>query len=291
MAAWKLTRREALGAAAGLCAAASRKVPVGAHIWVYSARQPGADATPVLEQAFRELSAAGMDAIELTNTVVMREGAVERIQDYSKRYELPVVGSSWSGSMWKKEEHPKILADAQELMSRIEKLKGRTLGVSVGGAGRKKTPAEFDAQAEILRKVMKICSDHGVVPNLHNHVYEAADGEYDLNNTLERVPEAKLGPDIGWLYRAKVDPVDFIRRRGKQMVFAHLRDEKADGKWPEAMGEGVMDYAAIGDALRAAGFAGDLMIELAHERDFTQTRPYGESFRISREYLRRVMKY
>lgn len=124
---------------------------------------------------------------------------------------------------------------------------------------------------------MKLSSDHGVVVNLHNHVYEVRDGEYDLSNTLQRVPEVKLGPDLNWLLRAGVDPVDFIRRRGKQIVFAHLRDQKADGRWPEAMGEGDMDYAAIGQALREINFQGDLVIELAHERDFQPTRSYGKA--------------
>ena len=75
------------------------------------------------------------------------------------------------------------------------------------------------------------------------------------------------------------------------MVFAHLRNEKADGKWPEDLTEGLMDFKAIGDALRIANFQGDLMIELAHEKDFEPTRPYGDSFRRSREYIRRVMRY
>jgi sugar phosphate isomerase/epimerase len=98
-----------------------------------------------------------------------------------------------------------------------------------------------------------------------------------------------LGPDLNWLLRAKVDPVDFIRRHGKQMVYAHLRDQKADGRWSEAMGEGDMDYGAIGRALHAIPFTGDVAIELAHESDFQPTRPYGESFGMSRKYVRRVM--
>jgi sugar phosphate isomerase/epimerase len=138
---------------------------------------------------------------------------------------------------------------------------------------------------------MAICADHGVVLNLHNHTYEVSDNEHDLRGTLERVPEVKLGPDFNWLLRAGVDPVDFIRRHGRRIVFAHLRDQKADGKWPEAMGEGAMDYAAIGKALRDAGFAGDLAIELAHESDFERTRPLRESLKLSRAYVRQTMAY
>jgi len=72
--------------------------------------------------------------------------------------------------------------------------------------------------------------------------------------------------------RGGVDPVDFIETYGDRIVFLHLRDQSADGKWCEAMGEGDMDYVAIGRALRAAGFSGDAVIELAHERNF-KTRP------------------
>ena len=159
----------------------------------------------------------------------------------------------------------------------------------MGDARRHKTAAEFDTQAEVLAAVFKLCAARGIVPNLHNHVYEVADGEYDLRHTLERLPEARLGPDLNWVKRAGIDPVDFVRRHGSRMIYAHLRDQKADGKWSEAMGEGAMDYGAIARAMKETGFAGDVAIELAHEGDFTPTRSYGASFKLSREYVRRVM--
>ena len=59
----------------------------------------------------------------------------------------------------------------------------------------------------------------------------------------------------------------------------------------EALGEGVMDYAAIGEALREVGFAGDAVIELAHERGFTPTRPLRESLKMSREFVRNTLGY
>jgi sugar phosphate isomerase/epimerase len=147
----------------------------------------------------------------------------------------------------------------------------------------------LDAQADILGKLIVLCGANGIVLNLHNHVYEVEDDEQDLKGSLARIPGAKLGPDLNWLIRAKVDPVDFIRRHGKQVVYAHLRDEKPDGRWSEALGEGAMDYAAIARAMHAIPFTGDVAIELAHERDFKPTRPLRESLKISREYVRRVM--
>jgi sugar phosphate isomerase/epimerase len=173
----------------------------------------------------------------------------------------------------------------------LAKVGGRTLGTTVGKAPGLKTPEQFDAQVEVLKKMIALCKANGVVLNLHNHTFEVENKEHDLKGTLQRLPDVKLGPDLNWLLRGGVDPVDFIRRRGSQIVFLHLRDQTAAGKWTEAMGEGDMDYVAIGKALRAAGFSGDAAIELAHESGFKLTRPLRDSLKISREYVRKTMGY
>lgn len=290
------TRRHFLGlisagAAAGKGTAGKHRVLVGGHPWVYAATLPQNDITPELDRIFGDMSAAGLDAIELMHTALRPDDSVARIRELSRKHKLPVLGTSYSANMWKREEHDAILAEAKLLIARLAQVGGRTLGTSVGSAGRSKTKAELDAQAEVLRKIMAICAGSGVVLNLHNHTYEVENNEHDLKGTLSRIPDVKLGPDIGWLVSAGVDPVDFIRRHGKRIVFAHLRDAKADRSWPEAMGEGVMDYGAVARELRNAGFAGDLVIELAHPRGFKPTRPLRESLRLSREYVRMTMGY
>jgi len=138
---------------------------------------------------------------------------------------------------------------------------------------------------------MQLAESNGVVLNLHNHTYEVVDDMHDLKGTLERIPDVKLGPDLNWLVRAGVNPVDFIRRFGDRIVFLHLRDQKADGTWSEAMGDGDMDYVAIGRALRDVGFSGDAVIELAHERNFKLTRPLRERLKQSRQFVRDTLGY
>lgn len=285
------SRRAFCGALAGaaLSAAAPKKVIVAAHAWVYAAPLPGYDFTPVLDRIFADLSWAGIDALELMERALRHKDTVERIGALSRKHGLPILGTSYDGPMWNREKHVEILDDASAVIERLAKLGGRTFGVSVGDARRKKTEAELDAQAELLKKLIAACQAHGIVLNLHNHIYEVRDGEHDLNGTLKRIPDAKLGPDLDWLTGAGVDPVDFIRRHGKRIVFAHLRDRKRDGTWPEAMGEGAIDYAAIGRALRDERFSGDLAIELAHPAGFTLTRPLRESWKLSRDYVRRTM--
>lgn len=55
------------------------KVTVGAHPWVYAAKLPNNDITPVLDQIFADMKYAGMDAIELMHTVLRPDDAVQRI--------------------------------------------------------------------------------------------------------------------------------------------------------------------------------------------------------------------
>jgi len=270
----------------------SQRITVGAHPWVYAATQPDYDIFPILDQIFSDMSFAGMDGIELMHTALRPSSAVERISGLSKKYSLPVIGTSFEGAMWDSQQHQAVLEDAELVIGRLAQLGGRTLGTSVGKvSARTKTPAQLDAQAELLRKIISICNTHGVVLNLHNHTYEVENGEYDLKGTLSRIPGVKLGPDLNWLLRAGVDPVDFIRRYRDRIVFLHLRDQKVDGTWSEAMGEGSMNYSAIGQALRDIHFSGTAVIELAHPEGFKLTRPLRESLKISREYVRKTMGF
>jgi sugar phosphate isomerase/epimerase len=286
-----ISRRTCLAALAGapFLAGANKKITVAGHPWVYAAKRPRNEIYEILDQIFGDMHAAGLDAIELMHTALAPDDAVAHIRELSKRHDLPVIGTSFGAAMWDRQQHEAILAQARVVIERVAAVAGRTLGTSVGDARHRKTDEELDAQAGLLRKIIAIGNDHGVVLNLHNHIYEVADGEHDLKGTLARIPDVRLGPDLNWLIRAGVDPVDFITRYGTRIVYAHLRDQQADGKWCEAMGEGATDYAAIAAAFRKVGFQGDVAIELAHERDFQPTRSYGESFALSRKYVRRVM--
>jgi sugar phosphate isomerase/epimerase len=271
------------------------KVKVGAHPWVYAATQPKNDITPVLPQIFADMQYAGLDGIELMHTALLPDDSVAHIGELSQKHKLPVIGSSFGGAMWDRSQHAAVLQDAETIIPRLAKLGGRTLGTSVEaikwGQKVRKTPEQLDAQAELLRKLTTLCQKNGVVLNLHNHTYEVENDLHDLKGTLARIPDAKLGPDLNWLVRGGVDPVQFLRQYSRQIVFLHLRDQHQDGRWSEALGEGDMDYVAIATALREIHFQGDAIIELAHESDFKPTRPLRESLKMSREFVRRVFRY
>lgn len=268
-----------------------KKVIVSGHPWVYAATQPKYDIDPILHQIFADMSYAGLDGIELMHTALRPEDAVERLRELSKKHALPVIGTSFGGDMWDRTQHEAIFEDARIVVGNLARLGGWTFGVSVGKAPQPKTPVQLDAQAELLRGLIALCQSKGVVLNLHNHTYEVENDMHDLKGTLERIHDVKLGPDLNWLVRGDVDPVRFIETYGRQIVFLHIRDQKTDGKWSEAVGEGAMDYVAIGKALKAANFSGEAVIELAHEGNFKPTRPLRESLKMSRTYVKQTLGF
>lgn len=269
----------------------AKEVTVGAHPWVYAAKLPSYDITPKLGQIFADMSYAGMDGIELMHHPLRSSESTARIEELSEEHGLPVIGTSYGADMWNREMHQQILEDAETVITNLAKVGGRTLGTSVGHPGKMKTPRQLDAQAQLLRKLITICEDNGVVLNLHNHTYEVENDMHDLRGTLERIPDARLGPDINWLIRGGVDPVEFINRFGDQIVFLHLRDQYQDGRWTEYLGQGSTDFTAISNALEKQNFSGDAIIELAHEQDFQRTIPLRESLKKSRAFVRKTMGF
>ncbi|AUD00826.1 sugar phosphate isomerase/epimerase family protein [Spirosoma pollinicola] len=293
-----MNRRDFLGATTGALALVqqpllagrmplARKPVVGAHVWVFSSDKPRYDCSPVLDQVFADVKYAGFDAIELMGVALEHDDAVSKIGDLIQQTGVSVIGASHGQNLWDKKKQAENVDNAGKIIERIAQLKGRVLGLSVGDARRKKTPEEFNVQADTLRQIDAIGKQYKVVPNLHNHTYEVADGIFDLQNTLQRIPDHKLGPDLDWLFQAKVDVPTFLKTYADKIVYMHLRDHLWTGVWPEAVGEGIMDFGAISRQLKQLGFAGDMTVELAFPAGFTPTRPIRESLKMSRQVVRK----
>jgi sugar phosphate isomerase/epimerase len=267
-----------------------KKITVGAHVWVYAAGLPGYDVSPVLGQISSDVSYAGFDGVETMEQPLRSVAYTKQIKELIDQYKIKLIGTSYGANIWDKRKHSEIYEDVDLIFTNMASVGGRTFGVSVGEpAGRKKTAEEFDNQAALLKRIISLGETKGIVLNLHNHTYEVANNMYDLRGTLKRIPDIKLGPDLNWLLRAGIDPVSFLREFGKQIVFMHLRDQLKEGKWPESLGEGNVDFKEISDVLKEINFEGDAVIELAHENGFIRTRPLRESLKMSREYMKKTM--
>ena len=268
---------------------AGPKIPINGHLWVYASKfPPNWDCTPVLETVFSDFQYAGLDGVELMEGQLRHDDAVNRINGYIDKYNVPVSGSSYGVGfgMWDIEQHKAIQADLEIVLPRLAEVGGKTFGISVGSKkDGLKTEAELDAQSELLLKIRTRCKELGLEANLHNHTYEVENNLHDLKGTLERIPDFKLGPDLNWLIRAGVDPVDFINTFGKQIVYLHIRDQYEDGTWTEYVGQGDTDFGPMADALKKQGFNGQAAVELAFPNGFSPDNPLKEDWKMSREFV------
>jgi len=259
-------------------------------VWVYAASQPGYDVSPILDQIFSDMAYAGFDGVELMEKPLRSPVYTKQIKELTEKHRIKLLGTSYGAEMWDKEKHNQIYEEVELIIANMVSVGGRTFGVSVGRpSGRKKTEEEFDNQADLLKRLISLCEKKGIVLNLHNHTYEVENNMYDLRGTLKRIPDVKLGPDLNWLLRGGVNPVDFMREFRNQIVFTHLRDQLSNGKWPESLGEGDVNFREISDVMNEIGYNGDVVVELAHENGFVTTRPLKESLKMSRNYLRKTM--
>jgi sugar phosphate isomerase/epimerase len=267
-----------------------KKLFVGAHVWVYAATQPGYDVSPILDQIFSDMAYAGFDGVELMEKPLRSPVHTKQIKELIEKYKIKLLGTSFGAEMWDKTKHSQIIDDVNIILANLASAGGRTFAVSVGRpSGRIKTEEELDNQADLLMKLISLSEKKGIVLNLHNHTYEVENNMYDLRGTLKRIPDVKLGPDLNWLLRGGVDPLKFLREFRNQIVFIHIRDQFSNGKWPESLGEGDVDFREISDVMNETGYNGDVVIELAHENGFVTTRPLKESLKMSRNHLRKTM--
>ena len=267
-----------------------KKITVGAHVWVYASTQPGFDVSPILSQIFSDVAYAGFDGVETMEHPLRSSVYTKQIKELIDQYKIKLIGSSYGADMWNKDKSNQIYEDVDLIFGNMASVGARTFGISVGEpAGRKKTENEFDTQTALLKRIISLGEKRGIVPNLHNHTAEVENKMYDLRGTLKRIPDIKLGPDLNWLLRAGIDPISFLKEFRKQIVFMHLRDQLNNGKWPESMGEGNVDFKEISAVINEIQFEGDAIIELAHENGFVRTRPLKESLKMSRDYMRKTM--
>jgi sugar phosphate isomerase/epimerase len=70
------------------------------------------------------------------------------------------------------------------------------------------------------------------------------------------------------------------------MVYMHLRDQYANGKWTERLGEGSTDFKAIAKALKDINYDRKAAVELAFES--APVHPVKESWKLSREYVHTI---
>ena len=110
---------------------------------------------------------------------------------------------------------------------------------------------------ETLNEASAVARAHGLTLGYHNHWWEflpvGGDGRRAYQVMLEHLaPEVFLEVDTYWIKAAGADPAAVLRELGPRAPLLHIKDGPATREAPmTAVGEGVMDFAAIAQASAA----------------------------------------
>jgi sugar phosphate isomerase/epimerase len=121
----------------------------------------------------------------------------------------------------------------------------------------------WEAYIETTRACLERAKAHGMKLTIEHHTHTMVPDATTFLRLWDAVGDPALGynMDIGWTLSQREYPPVAIHKVKRQLMNLHMRD--IDGMMREFVhvGDGVMDFQAVADALKAIGFQGFLSIE------------------------------
>lgn len=119
----------------------------------------------------------------------------------------------------------------------------------------------------LFTQTMSACLDrakaHGLRFSIENHTHTMLPVSDSFLRLWDGIRDPALGSnlDCGWAMNQREYPPMAIHKLGGRLMNLHLRDIDARMRDYVEVGEGVMDFKAIADAVKATGFSGSLSLE------------------------------
>ena len=128
---------------------------------------------------------------------------------------------------------------------------------------------------------MKDCTErathYGLRFSLENHTHTLVHDSTAFLRLWDEIKDPNLGMnlDIGWIQLQREYPPMAIHKVKDHLMNCHLRDIDGEGLVFVGIGEGVMDFKAVIETLRAVGFTGYLAFEQDGVSDMRKTLQNG----------------
>ena len=154
------------------------------------------------------------------------------------------------------------------------------------------TADEQEATIEGLREAARILQAQGLPAYYHNHAYEFADGASVLQHILDGVPADLLNLAFDTANASQEVPSaqvpEFIHRFAPRIGYLHYKDHRG-GTLVEALGEGEIDFAAVGQTVQDIGYSGWVVAEIEQGHGMVATRGVAEDARRSYALMRQTL--
>jgi len=143
----------------------------------------------------------------------------------------------------------------------------------------------WSAYVETTRACLARAKVHGMKMSIEHHTHTMIPGVDAFLRLWDAVRDPALGYnlDTGWTAAHRDYPPEAIYKVRRQLMNLHVRDIDGRMRSFPHIGEGVMDFRAICDALKAVGFRGFLTLE--------QDKHPGDMRSTARRYLAMMKEY
>jgi len=125
----------------------------------------------------------------------------------------------------------------------------------------------FDELWPLFTETMKACLERaqalGMKFSIENHTYTMLPVSDSFLRLCDHIPNPAFGCnlDCGWAMNQREYPPVAIHKLNRRLMNLHVRDIDAAMREYVAIGQGVMDFKAIAEAVKGVGFSGFLSLE------------------------------
>jgi sugar phosphate isomerase/epimerase len=266
------TRRESLGAIAGLFAYAAVQLPanqkvrwaLGSNLWNSF---PGTHFTDILD-VMRDTGFIGLRLTQYPQILTKYNITPERMEAEVLKRHLHVISISFNGAADDPAQHGQILTRAREAMTFLRHFGANHLVVFSPPRG--KSPEAFELMCRFYNQLGEVSGEMGFKAGLHNHLGQMVQSPDEIDRCMAST-DPKLfyfSPDTAHIYLAGGDTAAVIEKHKSRIMLADYKDAKRAGLTSKFvtnifdLGDGEIDFPACHRVLRSIGFEGWLCVDL-----------------------------
>jgi len=287
------TRRKWLVNAAALPALAAKpayrpSIGVALYVWTQQFAREKKTLSQGIEEAFPAVSRAGYRRTELMSQFWAPD-LRDKTRALLKQSKLEAVSMYNGGPMHTPEGAEQTIARTLDLAEVARAAGARTVAFNPDPKRERKTDEELAIQAKYLNQLGARLKERKMGFFIHQHAPEMREDAREWRHVLRHTDGnlVKFCLDVDWVKRGGQDPMTLLREAGARLGSLHLRSAR-NGVWMEEFGDGDVDYREVAAYLKQIGFRGDLLVELAYEKDTQITRSLEEDLKRSREYAEKI---
>lgn len=299
-----LTRREFVGSAAALWAAAESRYRVG----ITTNTVGGWEKDVFL--SFREAHEAGFRFVEsfinyFAAYFDQPDELLKKIDAIGVKFDTISNGGRMEMHFEDPAKHEKIVEEHLRLARFVKRLGCDHLKINTGPRRPAGTTAQDLRHMATVLDLLghRINDEAGIKFGVHAHMWTQLENRSEIDTLLAATDPRHVSfvLDTGHITMAGIDPVELTRALGHRIIEFHLKDtlpehrggakKRIDRNDPMKdpvffeLGKGGVDFPAIKARLDEIGWRGWLTVEL----DSSPHRPPKESARISREYIEKTL--